>query len=217
MVLVRYIAKFWVCRSLVASLLLCCQWPRCMLLFTFACLCFQCNHTELLYFYMVCIARICESIYFWFRVAIGCWGLSMYRRTESNVRPPLWTLKNMFGGEVRRKSPLRSEILFASSEFMRRPWSDFPLHLEHIANLYTKTHNSVIRRLLPAAMPERWAQVCCIETTFGLLLNNWVVSTKPQLFPQKRIRWNALYSRFHSICAFVRTKPNPGLSALFKF
>jgi len=78
--------------------------------------------------------------------------------------------KNMFGCEIRRKSPLRSEILFASSEVMRRPRSDSLLHLENIA-ICTQKHNSSIRRLLPAAMSERWPQVCRIETTFGLLLN----------------------------------------------
>jgi len=41
--------------------------------------------------------------------------------------------------------------------------------------------NASVRRLLAAAMPERWPQVCRVKITFELLLTICFVSTKTNL------------------------------------
>ena len=43
---------------------------------------------------------------------------------------------------------------------------------------FADDYNASARRLLPAAMLERWQQVCRTKITFGLLLTNWFVSAK---------------------------------------
>jgi len=42
----------------------------------------------------------------------------------------------------------------------------------------TRQKKNSARRLLAAAMPERWTQVCRVKITFESILNYWFVSTK---------------------------------------
>ena len=44
-----------------------------------------------------------------------------------------------------------------------------------------KKQNVSARRLLSACMLERWPQVCSVKITFGLLPNNWFVSTHKKI------------------------------------
>jgi len=44
------------------------------------------------------------------------------------LRSADFRLKNVFDRQIRQKSALRSRILFANPEVMRRPRSDSPLH-----------------------------------------------------------------------------------------
>jgi len=102
--------------------------------------------------------------------------------------------KNVFGHRIRQKSALRSLILFASTEVMHRPRSDFPLHFD-VKKIYKI-------RWLSTTLLERWPQVCRIKITFSELLpNNWFVSTKT----------NSMTCFVNQITArtFVRTKSNP--------
>ena len=63
-------------------------------------------------------------------------GLCMTSVLAKRMRPHSadFRFKNVFGRRIRWKSALRSRNLFASTEVMQRPWSDFPLHfdIEHI-------------------------------------------------------------------------------------
>jgi len=78
-----------------------------------------------------------------------------------------------------RKSALRSRIPSASPEVGRRPRSDFPLHFnsQNIYQIRMETSNASARRLPPAALLERWPQVCRVTITFTLLPANRFVST----------------------------------------
>jgi hypothetical protein len=84
---------------------------------------------------------------------------------------------NMF---LSRKSALCGSVLFASTEVMRRPRSDSPLHID-IENTYhirPEKYNASAWCLLPATPLERWPQVCRVKITFELLRTTSFVSTK---------------------------------------
>ena len=100
------------------------------------------------------------------------------KQTPSDFR-----FKNVFGRRIRPKSALCSCILFASTEIMHRPRSEFPVHFD-IKNIYqirAGKQNASARRLLPATLFEQWPQVCRVKITFQLLPNNWFVSTRTSL------------------------------------
>jgi len=84
--------------------------------------------------------------------------------------PDFW-FKNMFGRKIRRKSALRSGILFASPELMHRVRSNSSLHFdnENIYQIRTEKWNASARRLLSATLLERWPQVCRVKITFESL------------------------------------------------
>ena len=77
---------------------------------------------------------------------------------------------------------------------MHRPRFHFPLHFdtENILQISAGKWNANARRLLPAAMPERWPQVCRIKISFWLLLNNWFVATTEQLVRFGFVIWMLL-------------------------
>jgi len=88
---------------------------------------------------------------------------------------------------LNRKSAPCGRILFASTEVMHTPRSNFPLHID-IKNIYqilTKKQKASAQRLLLATLLERRLQVCRVKITFELLRTASFVSTR-------RIWWNAL-------------------------
>jgi len=76
---------------------------------------------------------------------------------------------------------LRSVIFFASTKIVHRPEFDSALHfnIRNVVQIRIKQWNASARRSLPAALLERWPQVCCVnlKISFGLLPPNSVVST----------------------------------------
>ena len=78
-------------------------------------------------------------------------------------------IKKSFSSKIRRKSALRSGNLFASPDVGSD--RDFPLHFDsqYTYQIRTGKTTASARRLLPAAMLERWPQVCRIKITFTLL------------------------------------------------
>jgi len=60
------------------------------------------------------------------------------------------------------KLALRSGILrgIACPEVMHRPTYDSPVHFDKGKKKKIRKYNASARRLPPAAMPERWLQVC---------------------------------------------------------
>jgi len=57
--------------------------------------------------------------------------------------------------------------------------------------------NASARRLLPAAMPQRWLHVCHVKIMFALLRTNWFVSTKTNAM-QCLVNWILLRIRVRS-------------------
>ena len=84
---------------------------------------------------------------------------------------------NVFGRKIRKNSPLRTGIIFASPEVMHRPRSHSPLlfHTENIQQIRTENWNASARRLLNA---QSLPHVCRVKITFGLLLKNCFVRTR---------------------------------------
>jgi len=80
------------------------------------------------------------------------------------------------------KSPPRSGILFASTEVVRRPRSDSPLHFDivNISQIRIEKSNASARCLLPADMLERWPQGSASRSR--LQYYRQII-----LFPQKQI------------------------------
>jgi len=95
-----------------------------------------------------------------------------------------------------RKLPPCSDILFASTEVVHRPRSDFPPHFD-VRNTYQiRMENQIAsaRRLLPADTFERWPQVGRVKITFGLLpMSRCVISTKTSSM-ECAVDWNTLKS-----------------------
>jgi len=73
-----------------------------------------------------------------------------------------------------QKMALRSGIILASPGVRHRPRSDYSLHFD-ITNIW-QIRTEKYRRLLAAAMSERWPQVCRVKITFESLITNWFVS-----------------------------------------
>jgi len=100
------------------------------------------------------------------------------KRTAAQCQIPIFS-----AGETRffRKSPLRSGSLFASTQKVHRPRSQSLLHLDirDIWQIRSEKYVSSARRLLSAALLERWPQVCRVklEITFTVLPMNRSVST----------------------------------------
>jgi len=104
--------------------------------------------------------------------------------------------KTCFGRKICRNLPMCRCILFASTEVVRRPRSDCPLHF-HIRSIWqirTQKSNASARCLLPTDMLERWPQVCCVKITFTVLPTNHFVSTTTNLM-KCLINWNLLRIR----------------------
>jgi len=99
---------------------------------------------------------------------------------------------------LNRKSALCGRIFSASTEAMRRPSSDFPLHFD-IKNIYqirTEKENASARRLLPATLLELWPQVCRVKITFELLRTTSFFSTKTNLM-KCFLKWIPMNSHVH--------------------
>jgi len=87
---------------------------------------------------------------------------------------------NVMGRRIRQNSPLCSGILLASPAVMHTPSSHSPLHFD-VRNIYqnnTERCKANTWHSLPAAMSQCWPQGCRVKIMFGLLPNNWFVSTK---------------------------------------
>ena len=78
-----------------------------------------------------------------------------------------------------RKSPLRCGSPNASPKVVHRPRSQSPLHFDNrsIWQIRSKKSFPSARRLLSAALLERWPHVCRVKTTFIVLPTNRFVST----------------------------------------
>ena len=127
---------------------------------------------------------------------------------------PLWggdfRLQNVFGHKICRILPMRGGILFASTDVVHRPRCDSTLYFD-IRNTWqirTPKYNASARRLPPAALLQRWLQVCCVKRSC-LHYYRQIVS-----FPQQRIRCNALWTGFHWESTFAREMSNPTLGFL---
>jgi len=113
----------------------------------------------------------------------GDWYVGLCTFSLLAYRQPLrsggfWK-KTCFARRRNQNLALRSGSLFASTQKVQRPTSQFPLHFD-IRNKWQirlgKQFCSA-RRLLPADMLERWPQVCRVKITFTLPLTNRFVST----------------------------------------
>ena len=69
------------------------------------------------------------------RIQVVCRTRPRLRDCKENVTAQ-WRLPTKIFGQTNRKSLLRSGILFASSEIIRRPGSDSPLHSDIRRRLY---------------------------------------------------------------------------------
>jgi len=107
-------------------------------------------------------------------------------------------LKNVFDHKIRPKSALRSGILFTSFKVVHRPRSVSPLHFDsqHIPQSYRK-NNASARRLLLAALLERWPHVCRVKITFTLLQSHRLVSERSNLM-KYLVHWIPLRIRVRS-------------------
>jgi len=106
---------------------------------------------------------------------------------------------------LNRKSALDGCIPFASTEVMRTPRSDFPLHIDvkETYQIRMGRFDASARRLLSATLLERWLQVCHVKITFELLRTTLFVSTRTNLM-KCVVNWIPLNSH-------VRSKQNPTL------
>jgi len=77
-------------------------------------------------------------------------------------------LKNVFGRKICQNLPMRSGILFTSIEVVHRPKSKSLLHfcIRNLWQIHTEKHFPSAPRLLPAALIERWLQVCRVKIKF---------------------------------------------------
>jgi len=88
-------------------------------------------------------------------------------------------LQNVCCRKNRQKSALHSGIIFASPVVWHKPRSESFLNFysQNTYQIRPGKMNASARRLLPAAMPERWPQVCRVKIMFILLLTYRFVST----------------------------------------
>jgi len=138
-----------------------------------------------------------RALSFYFPVRIWCMfpiskcrgkldlGVCMISVLAKRMRPHSadFRFKNVFDRRIRRKSALRSRILFASTEIMHTPRSDFPLHfnIENKHQIRTEKQNASARHLLPATLLEVWLQICRFKITFEYCRTT-------ASFPRRRIR-----------------------------
>ena len=94
--------------------------------------------------------------------------------------------KNLFDRRIRRKSALRTRILFASTEVMHRPRSYFPLHYD-VKNISQIWKN----RMLALGV---WFPQPCSSNGRRFAAPRSCLSSYRKFgsFPQERIQWNAL-------------------------
>jgi len=98
------------------------------------------------------------------------------REPQRNGKIRFFLRRNTFFPRI---LPLRCGSLFASTKVVHRPGSWSPLHFD-IRNIWQICSGKWFpsaRRLLSAALLERWPQVCCVKITFAVLSTNRFVST----------------------------------------